>query len=239
MIARCNFEQYLNVMRRNESGKRERDFRLGMRALASHRPDLALRSFRAAADACPATNPSQLSRHLYWLGVALLRLDRPELALKSLASAQKLRPRGVARRAYLLRINEYGMCKRASSELDDFYAFYAVQACAYLMRKSTRRFDSNAEKDAVTRLIGDAWHSLSRRGELVGLSSDSKLALFNKWLISFPLFDLDTSNRGVIIAADFRRGHKHNGNERCSCGSGLTYMRCCGRTGSPRERFCE
>jgi hypothetical protein len=226
-------------MRREISGKCERDFRLGKRALAKHRPDLALRSFRAAVEACPATRPGELSRNLYWLAVALFRLDRPEIALKSLASAQKLRPKGWARSAYLHRINEYGMCRRGCPELDDFYAFYSVQACAYLRRKAGGRFDSNAEKDAITRLIGDAWHTIVRSGALAGLSAARKLALFKARPVAFPFFGLDSATQGTIIDADFRRGRRLLGDERCSCGSGLPYMRCCGRTGSPRERFCE
>jgi hypothetical protein len=222
-----------------ERGSCEQDFRRGKRALASHRPDLALRSFRAAADACPATRAGELSTYLYWLAVALLRLDRPELALKSLASAQKLRPRSHARSAYLHRINDYGMCRRERPELDDFYAFYSLQACVYLGRKPSGRFDSNAEKDAVTRLIGDAWKALSSSGALAGLSAARKLALFKARPLAFPFFNLDAPERGKVIAADFRRGRRLNGDERCSCGSGLSYLRCCGRTNSPRERFCE
>jgi hypothetical protein len=226
-------------MVRDSKGKRERDFRLGKRALAKHRPDLALRSLRAAAESCPATHPGELSRYLYWLAVALFRLDQPELALKSLASAQKLRPSGIARPSYLHRINDYGMCRRRSPELDDFYAFYSVQACAYLGRKPGGRFDSNVEKDTVTRLIGDAWQALSRSGALAGLSPARKLAVFKTRSIAFPFFRLNPSQQGSIIAADFRRGTRLLGDERCSCGSGLSYMRCCGRTGSPRERYCE
>jgi hypothetical protein len=226
-------------MRRYERGSRERDFRIGMRALANHRPDLALRGFKAAAVKCPASRPGELSRYLYWLAVSLLRLDRPELALKSLASAQKLRPRGHARSAYLHRINEYGMCRRSSPELDDFYAFYSLQACAYLNRKQSGQFETNTEKDAITRLIGEAWHALSRSGVLKGQSASRKLVFFKKSVIDFPILNLDSSNRGTIIAADFRRGYRLKGDERCSCGSGLPFMRCCGRTGTPREAFCE
>jgi hypothetical protein len=212
---------------------------MGKRALAGRRPDLALRGFRAAADACPATRPGDLSRYLYWLAVALLRLDKPEIALKSLASAQKLRPKGLARSAYLHRINEYGMCRRSSPELDDFYAYYSLQACAYLSRKQGARFDSNAEKDAITRLIVEAWHSITRSGALVGRSAERKLAFFKANMIDFPFFSINSTKRGTIIAADFRRGSRLMGDDRCSCGSGLSYMLCCGRTGTLRESFCE
>jgi hypothetical protein len=226
-------------MERYERAGCEREFRLGKRELANHRPDLALRRFRFAVKACPATNPGELSRSLYWLALALFRLDRPEFAIKSLASAQKLRPRGVARAAYLRRINDYGMLRRSKPELDDFYAFYSVQACSYLERKQGGRFDSNAEKDVVTHLIGDAWKTLSRSGALASLSTARKLAFFKSRPIPFPVFGLEPSTRGTIISADFRRGRRLGGDDRCSCGSGLPYMRCCGRTGSLSERSCE
>jgi hypothetical protein len=234
-----NFEHYLIVMMRYADGKDDRDFRKGKKALAGHRPDLALRSFRASVDDCPAAEPERLSRNLYWLALALLRLDRPELAIRSLASAQKLRPRGIARAAYLHRINEYGMCRRSSRELDDFYAFYSVQACAYLGRKPGGRFDSNAEKDAVTKLIGDSWKALSGSGKLAKLTAAQKLAVFKASPIAFPLFGLESEPRGSVIPADFRRGRRLRGDDRCSCGSGLPFMRCCGRTSSLRERSCE
>jgi SEC-C motif len=212
---------------------------MGKRALANRRPDLALRHFRAVADACPASRPGDLSRYLYWLAVALLRLDKPEIALKSLASAQKLRPKSLARRAYLHRINEYGMCRRSSPELDDFYAYYSLQACAYLSRKERARFESNAEKDAVTRLIAEAWRAITRSEALVGRSSSRKLDFFKANILDFPFLSLNSPKRGTIIAADFRRGYRLMGDDPCSCGSGLSYMRCCGRTGSLRESFCE
>jgi SEC-C motif len=210
----------------------DRDFRRGKRALANHRPDIALRSFRSAADSCPAARAGELSAYLYWLAIALLRLDRPELALKSLASAQKLRPKGYARSMYLRRSNEYGMCRRKRPELDDFYAFYSVQACAYLGRKPSGRFDSNAEKDMVTRFIGDAWKALSVSGALEGLSAARKLEAFKTRRISFPFFSPEASTRGAIIETDFRRGQRIKGDDRCSCGSGLSYARCCGRIDS-------
>jgi hypothetical protein len=131
------------------------------------------------------------------------------------------------------------MCRRSSSELDDFYAFYSVQACAYLGRKKHARFDSNTEKDMVTKMIGDAWRSLICSDPLAGLSASRKLDLFKSRRIAFPFFGLDNPEPGQIIDADFRRGAKLEGDERCRCGSGLPFMRCCGRISTPRERFCE
>ena len=211
----------------------------GMRQLRRHRPDLAVRSLRAATEACPASCSGELSQRLYWLAVALLRLDRPELALKSLASAQKLRPRGFARAAYRARVNEYGMPRRASRELDDFYAFYSIQVCSYLGRKEKPRFDSAAEKDAALRILGDSWRSLSRSGRLAGLSAGRKLILFREWRVAFPSFGMNDVPCGKVVEGDFRAQRSLSGDERCRCGSGLPFRQCCGRTASLRELSCE
>ncbi len=217
----------------------EREFRAGLRALGGHRPDLAVRSLRAAASSCPASSPAELERRLYWLAIALLRLDRPELALKSLASAQKLRPRGQARAAYLARANDYGMPRRGRPEVDDFYAFYSVQAEAYFARKGRARFDDSPEKDAVVRLIGDAWLGLSRSGKLRGLDSSAKLRIFRELRVDFPSFAFKRGMACPVSRCDFRAKRKLSGEERCPCGSGLPYRQCCGRTASPRELASE
>ncbi|MGA2545283.1 MAG: hypothetical protein ABSF43_01950 [Rectinemataceae bacterium] len=226
-------------MRRYARHSPDRDFRHGLDELTRHRPDLAVRRFRAAVSSCPAAKAGELSRDLYWLAVALLRLDRPELAIRSLVSAQKLRPRSIARSAYEMRVNAYGMCRRSNPELDDYYAFYSIKAWAYLEAKKQGRFETNVEKDIVTRLIGDAWRALIGSGTLSGLPASRKLALFKSWPIAFPLFGLERNKHGKIVDADFRRGGKLRGDERCSCGSGLPFMRCCGRISSLRERSCE
>jgi hypothetical protein len=232
-------DSYLLDMREGATEGREKSFRRGMRELSRHRPDLAVRSLRTAADRCSAAKPEDLSRYLYWLAIALLRLDRPELALKSLASAQKLRPRGHARSAYLARCNEYGMCRRSRPELDDFYAFFSAQAGAYLGRKASGRFETNTEKDAVTRLLGSAWRDLFRSGKLDGLSPAEKLRLFVSVKVQLPYFDLRGTGSGRAIDGDFRRGAALKAEDRCSCGSGLPFMRCCGRSASYRDGRCE
>ena len=226
-------------MRRYGSAVLQQDIRRGLRQLSAHRPDQAVRSFRVSVDGCPATRPSELSRNLYWLAIALLQLDRPELAVRSLASAQKLRPRGFARSSYISRVNAYGMCRRSTPELDDFYAFYSIKASMYLGAKKKKCFDSNTEKDAITRLIGDAWHSLSSSNKLLGLIAAQKLTVFKTWPISFPFFGLGKARNDNILSANFRLGTKQRGEDRCSCGSGLDFLRCCGRVYSPRENSCE
>jgi hypothetical protein len=225
-------------MTRKESDRGGRELRSGLRHLGKHRPDLAVRELRAAADACPASAAGALELRLYWLAIALLRLDRPELALKSLASAQKLRPRGLARSAYLRRANEYGMPRRPSPDLDDFYAFYSIQIGAYFSRKGRSCFDDGAEKDTVVRLVADAWRSIAK-ARLRGLDVAAKLALFRGKRVEYPSFGLSVTAIRSVVAVDFRRKAPLRGNERCPCGSGLPYRQCCGRTAGLGEFFCE
>jgi hypothetical protein len=199
---------------------------------------LALREFRLSADACSAREPALLAKRLYWLAVALLRLDRRDLAIKSLASAQKLRPRGPARAAYVHRVNGYGMIKRQSPEVDDFYAFFSVQACRYLGSRPGQRFVDASEKDAITRIIASSWRALKDSHRLEGQDPAAKLRVFQEWRISFPGLIGSRSKAGACrepIQADFRKRRSVSAEDRCPCGSGLAYMLCCGRTKSPCE----
>ncbi len=227
-------------MRLSKGGGRagEAEFRAGLRELARHRPDRAVGRLRKATDFCPASAPGLLSRRLYWLAAALLRLDRTELALKSLASAQKLRPRSIARQAYSVRVNPYGMPRRENPGLDDFYAFYSIHICEYLRRKEQPRFDTRQEKDAVVRLLGDSWLALSKSKRLQALGAGEKLRLFRDWPVSLPTFGLASADCGKPLEADFRRKTRIEGDDRCRCGSGLPFRQCCGRTNSPRELGC-
>ena len=212
--------------------------RRGMRELAGHRPDKAIASLREAVDAIPPSCSDELSQALYWLSVALLRLDEVPMAIKSLASAQKLRRRGYARRLYLRSINEYGMPRQANPELNDFYAFTNLQIAYYLTKKTKSRFDSFQEKDAVLRLILDSWKQLSASGQLTGIDACEKLDVFRRIKIHYPSFGLSNAHK-VIVKASFgasRTGAQaKNSSDRCLCGSGLAYGQCCGRVKHLRE----
>lgn len=131
------------------------------------------------------------------------------------------------------------MPRRSRPELDDFYAFYSIQVCAYLSRKEKPRFDSVSEKDAVLRILGDAWRSMSRAGMLDALSAGDKLRLFRRHRVAFPSFGLEDIPCENVVPADFREKKVLSGDERCYCGSGLPYRQCCGRTASLRELACE
>ncbi len=215
---------------KNTSGAGAQALRIGLRELRGHRPDKAVRSFRLAVEACPVCQAGELARRLYWLAVALLRLDQPEVALKSLASAQKLRPRGLARRAYLERINSYGMLKRRSPELDDLYAFFSIKTRGYLLSRGTPRFGSELEKDLVTDLISDAWLELKESARLGGLLPGDRVALMKRWPVDFPAGMAFSPDGGEPCVVNFRTGRAVSPDDRCPCGSGLPFRLCCGRT---------
>ncbi|MFZ4615143.1 MAG: hypothetical protein ACOYM2_02985 [Rectinemataceae bacterium] len=224
-------------MDRTERAKAQHAFRKGLRDLVAHRADKAVPQLRAAVE---ATNPDRkglLAERLYWLSVALLRLDRVDLAIASLASAQKLRPRGYARDAWEVRSNCYGMRRRASPELDDFHAFHSIQITRYLGTRPSHRYASAAESELIMRLVATAWLGLRKGGQLEGASVERRLALFSGCSIDFPRPETrQASGCGDgIVAVDFKRGRVLRASDRCSCGSGLSWCRCCGRTKSPRE----
>lgn len=224
------------IMDKQEKPDSAQLLRKGLRELAMHRPDRAIGTLRLAVDAIPPACAEELSRALYWLSIALLRLDKRELAVKSLASAQKLRRRGYARRVYLRRINDYGMPKQPTTELDDFYAFMNIQLATYLAKKSHSRFDAYQERETIFRLILDAWKSLKKGSLLQDSECGEKLLLFRRIRPSFPSFGMGIMQR-VVIKASFGSGQASGKNaaQRCGCGSGLPFSQCCGRVKSLGE----
>ncbi|MFZ3109636.1 MAG: hypothetical protein WA234_02945 [Rectinemataceae bacterium] len=232
-------------MDRQEKHQSAHLLRMGLKQLAGHRPDQALETLRMAVESIPPACPEELSRALYWLSVALLRLDKRDLAVKSLASAQKLRRRGFARSVYLRRINGYGMVRQPTVELDDFYAFMNIQLASYLSRKSRKRFDSFQEREAVFKLLLDAWKSIGEGTLLKGLESCEKLVIFRKIRPNFPRFDIGggqgTAGRvtrtgfGSTVGFGGARQRDAKLSSRCVCGSGLLYTQCCGRVRGLKE----
>lgn len=217
-------------MNRQEKPDTAHLLRRGLRELAAHRPDIAIGTLRQAVEAIPPACSDDLSRALYWLSVAFLRLDNRPLAIKSLASAQKLRRRGYARRVYLRNINEYGMPKQPTLELDDFYAFTNIQMAVYLAKKARSRFDSFQERETVFRLILDAWKSLQSGHLLEDRECGEKLDLFRRIRPSYPSFGMGGGQQRVIRTSFGQiRYAGMNASQRCVCGSGLPYTQCCGR----------
>jgi tetratricopeptide (TPR) repeat protein len=204
----------------------------GLRELAGHRPDLAISSFKKAVDYIPPSCSDELSKALYWLSIALLRLDKRDLAIKSLASAQKLRRRGFARSIYLRTINEYGMPKQPTPELDDFYAFMNIQLATYLTKKIRKKFDTFSEREAVLKILLDIWKDLKESSTMQNSDCGEKLYLFRKVRPSFPEFSIGNLSSRVVRTSFNRTPYdmsNNRANQRCPCGSGLPYSQCCGR----------
>jgi len=133
--------------------------RKGLYELSHHRPGRSLEFFQKSIALTPAVCGARLSRALYWLSIAMFQLNKRDIAIKSLANAQKLRHRGYARKLYMRHINEYGMLKRPTKELDDLYAFVSIQLSLYLVKRPHNRFASEAE-----RAIDDEPHSRNMEG---------------------------------------------------------------------------
>jgi hypothetical protein len=191
------------------------------------RPADALRSLRESVKLTPPGKRSELERRLYWLSIALLKLGSAGLALKSLASAQKLRPKGQARRLYQRYANGYGMERRGSALADDYHAFRAVQLSRYLNSHRKTQFDSRAEAEMAEGIVIGAFKALIAQPGYETMGIGLKLKLFKEARVDFPL--TRAAPREEALAVDFRRGRCLEPEDRCSCGSGLSYAMCCGR----------
>lgn len=221
-------------MARTESVEAANLLRKGIGELRRHRPDRALEFLRLAVDAGTPENPEQLSKALYWLSIAFMRMDKRDLAVKSLSSAQKLRQRGRARKFYVRNINQYGMPKRQSPEVDDLYAFVNIQFTRYLQGKRSRTFDSMGERDIVLRIVLGGWKDLKARNIIAMDDCAAKLEIFRSTRLPFPGYSLPARRTGAA-KPDFGFPVMADPRGRCVCGSGLPFSQCCGRVRSLRE----
>ncbi|HUZ17793.1 MAG TPA: SEC-C domain-containing protein, partial [Spirochaetia bacterium] len=203
----------------------------GKRELARHNPDTALRFFESALNECPIENRGDLSLILFYLGITLAKLGRKNGAVRSFSSSAKLMKRSSYSRAMLRRYaNDYGMAKQLSEEQDDWNAFFSIQLRRYLTSKRTQRILSPAERDMIHDLIAEHWRHLRVSGLLVGKRSCEKLDVFRKVHIVFPLYVVPDALPGRVIPVNFTTQSRVTDDGRCPCGSGIPYMKCCGRT---------
>jgi len=210
----------------------------GIRALTRHDPRSALRYLRESVDSCPVSRRTDLATRLYWLSVALQRLGKDGLALKALASARMLAPRGFARARYEGLANQYGMPRSSCADSDDYRAFAAIHIRRYLSRRASMAFMDEAEAIGIFRAVADAWARLESSFDRSSATCDEKLEAFRRCRIDYPVrADYGAPSAvGRKLTVNFRSGTLFSADERCLCGSGLPFSRCCGRVRMPYEK---
>jgi hypothetical protein len=207
----------------------------GIRMLARHNPREAVQSLRQALDACPPQQAADLHRICFYLGVALRRAGHAQTAIRSWLSCTQLKKRGHMRRMLERLVNGYGMARQESADSDDWQAFRAIQLSRYLATRNKRAFSTDAERDMVSDLVGDYWRGVERSGEIAGMDSSQKRDYFRRMRIVFPTVVLPAAAAGSVLAVNFRTRQRISETQACSCGSGLPYSCCCGRTKSCEE----
>jgi hypothetical protein len=208
----------------------------GLGSLARHRPAEAVKSLQAALEECPPSNSRDLYKICLYLGVALRRIGFPQSAIKSWISCQRLNKRGPTRKMLSRYTNCYGMERQDSSEADDWQAFLSLQTVRYLLGKNKRTFSTRAEQDMIRDLINDSWQELKSSTDFRAMSGCDRLASFRAVRIVFPSVVLAESHLdGPVITVNFQTKQKVGLNDRCSCGSGMPFMLCCGRTPGKEE----
>lgn len=141
--------------------------------------------------------------HLYLLGLSLSKKGRRDQASRLFISATVLYQRARAKSIATIEMNGYGMPKRRTAELDDFYAFYSIQACRYFQTRSTDRFHDCYEKNFFTGLIAQAWNDLRSRKGFYSLSIQGKVTLFNIYPIEHLMVLKTNRSNGPSIFANY------------------------------------
>jgi hypothetical protein len=211
-------------------------YRRGLGSLARHNPQAAVKSLQRALEGCPASRRQDLYHVCFYLGVALQRAGYSQSAIKSWTTCQRLNKRGPTRKMLSRYTNCYGMERQESSVEDDWNAFYAIQAARYLNCKNKRTFSTAAEQDMIGDLIKDSWRDLEGSGRLTGRSGCEKMGLFRGVRIVFPtVLTGEPPINGPVISVNFQTRQKVGLEDRCTCGSGMAFYQCCGRTPGKEE----
>jgi hypothetical protein len=126
--------------------------------------------------------------------------------------------------------NDYGMARRGSTEADDWQAFYCIHLRRYVSSKKSRKIGTLAEADMIRELIAEHWEKVRASQLATSLAPDQKLLLYQKIVIVFPFFDVPKHMDDSTVHVDFSRKGRLSPADRCTCGSGLSFKLCCGRT---------
>lgn len=212
----------------------------GLRSLTKGDLGGAIQSFKMAVDAIPPSERTRLCKALNFLGIALLRSGQKNVAIRSWASARRLVHDSPAARFHSRYVNEYGMVRRSTALGDDFAAFCSLHVCRYLGTKKNGSFDSGDEREMVEHVVRQSFAELYSRKELRSAPVEAKIRAFKASKLDFPValkFDFTDPVSTEPSRVDFLRGRCMDAEDRCACGSGLEFSRCCGRISTPAERF--
>lgn len=208
------------------------DYHRGMRSLSAHDPSGAILFLARAVQNCPVNRSEELTKALYYLGIALRRIGYGNSAIRSWVTSLRMK-RSKHTRALLERFcNPYGMAKQECQEQDDWQAFYSIQLISYLRGFGKRALSNPSERSMIYDIVREEWGRLKRSGALEGRRPEEKYEIFQKTKIDFPLFYFSRV-KGPVVQVNFAEGRKMKPSDPCPCGSGLPYNCCCGR--SPGE----
>ena len=204
------------------------DFHRGIRYLSGHDPASAIVFLSRAVQNCPLSRSEELTKALYYLGIALRRIGYGSSAIRSWVASQRMR-RSKHIRALLDRFcNEYGMAKQDCEAQDDWQAFYSIQLLRYLRGFKKRALSDRAERSMIVDIVRQAWKEIQASGVLEGCAPEEKYEIFQNTKIDFPLFYYGRL-KDPVVRVNFAEGRRYKSGDPCPCGSGLQYRCCCGR----------
>jgi hypothetical protein len=210
------------------------DFHRGIRYLAGHDPARAIVYFSRAVQLCPVSRSEELTKALYYLGVALKRIGYSNSAIRSWVTSHRMK-KSRHTRALLNRFcNEYGMAKQDCEAQDDWQAFYSIQLTRYLRGFKKRTLSDRVEQSMILDIVREAWERLRDSGALQGCTPEEKYEIFQDTKIDFPLFYYGRL-RDPVVRVNFSKGRKLSPADPCPCGSGLPFRCCCGRNPAEEE----
>ncbi len=204
------------------------DINRGIQQLSKHDPEKALKYFNRALAVCPVSSGAELSRLLFYLGVAFKKLGYSNSAVRSWTASQRLKKRKNIKKLLKRFSNGYGMARQDTEELDDWNAFYSIQLMHYLVGFNKRTLTDRIERSMLKDIIFAYWTKLKSAGILNDKIPSEKSEIFKETKIDFPLFF--HARLPSIIQGNFLQGGKLKAGDRCPCGSGLPFCACCGRT---------
>lgn len=204
------------------------DFHRGIRYLSGHDPASAIVFLSRAVQHCPLSRSEELTKALYYLGIALKRVGYGNSAIRSWVTSHRMK-KSKHTRALLNRFcNDYGMAKQDCEAQDDWQAFYSIQLMRYLRGFKKRTLSDRSERTMIVDIVREAWNELQASGALEGRTPEEKYEVFLNTKIDFPLFYYSRL-QDPVVRVNFSEGRRYKAGDPCPCGSGLQFSCCCGR----------